>query len=158
MAGAATAAQIAEELGRSEHAVKHMARRLGVSLKRPHATLEWCAECGAWRTSVSPMDGRCAVCRQRDATREVEQLVADALRGLSPKDRARFDEAARWGKSKLPPKPLKGASNPMSRRDRAHAEERFLRDVEAWEERCLRMKEEAAQSRLRRVMRKLRRG
>lgn len=146
--------EICRELKRSRKSVERMAARLGVSLRAHVSDLEWCAECAAWRSTVSPRDGRCDVCRMRASLERAERRAARALRALTPDERESYMATEPRRRSKPPPRPRMPASSPMSRYQRAKAADLHAREMERWETACLEQRAAAARKRLERMREK----
>lgn len=145
---------ICRRLRRSRSSVETMACRLGVSLRCYMPKLVWCDECAKWRSHVDA-DGRCRVCRMREQLRGREDACAEALAAMDPAQRAVYEEGeSRRQTRRVPPRPAKRASCPVSRYQRAKAEADHALAVEEWEHRCLKLRYDAAKTRLRRMREK----
>lgn len=132
-AGVLSRREICLHLKRSKDSVKWMARQIGVSLRCHKSRLQWCNTCATWRATVSPNTGECAVCRKREQLSKAKARTADAYRSLSADQRSVYAESMTSRSTKHRKRPVKRASNPMSRYDRAKAHDDYMRDLERWE-------------------------
>ena len=151
---------ICKRLGRSESAVESMASKLNrsgehLTLKCWSSRLVWCNECATWRTGIDDKTGRCRVCTMREQLRGREDACSRELAIMTPEQRLVYErtEAQRRTRKALE-RPQKRGSCPMSRYERSKAEERYLIDLEEWEYRTLRLRYDAAKTRLRRMREK----
>ena len=153
-AGILTRREICYELKCSAPAVKFMAGQLGVSLRCFKRKLEWCNTCAAWRSTVSPKTGKCAVCRKREQLQAAKFRTADAYEALPAEEKLTYDKSLVLRGSGVPPRPKKQASCPVSRYYRSKAEEQYLRDLERWEVACLTRLVDAEKQNLKRMREK----
>lgn len=155
MAGRLSKREICRQLRRSSASVKTMACRLDISLRCYKARLVWCDECATYRSHLDA-DGRCRICRMRDQLQGREAACADVMDAMKPEDRRIYEDAETLRQTRrMPPKPRKHESCPMSRYERAKAESRHLLDLEEWEWYCLKLRYDAAKTRLRRMREKI---
>ena len=153
-AGRIPAASIARALGRPAGAVAKAAERQGLSLRCRVPRLVWCDECAKWRSHVDA-DGRCSVCRMRAQLQGREAACAEALAAMDPAQRAVYEDGEpRRRTRRLPPRPVERPSCPASRWQREKAAADHALAVEDWERRCLKLRYDAAKTRLRRMREK----
>lgn len=153
-AGILSQQEISYELKRSYWSVFNQAKRLGISLRLYVRKLEWCNTCAAWRSTVSPKTGKCAVCRKRDQLQAAKFRTADAYEALTSEQKLIYDKSLVLRGSSVPPRPKKQASCPVSRYHRSKAEEQYLRDLERWEVACLTRLVDAEKQNLKRMREK----
>lgn len=155
-AGILTKREICFELKKSKKSVERKAESLGISLRVHNRKLQWCALCASWRATVSPRTGICTVCRKREQLRNHKVTAADCYGRLTPAQKLDYEKnEAKRGTRKMPKRPRKTSSDPMSRYQRAKAQEQYLRDVERWEIACLKLQIDAAKQDVKRMREKL---
>lgn len=146
--------EICRMLSRSKKSVERMAERQGLSLRCYRSRLAWCDDCASWRTYVSERTGKCRVCSMRDRISGREDACAEALAAMNPEQRCIYDENEALRQTRRQPSrpaPKKRESCPVSRYERAKADEDYLRSIEQWEYRRLELPYNAAKTRLRRM-------
>lgn len=154
-AGRLSRREICKHLKRSKSSVERMAHRLGLSLRCYKPRLVWCDECATWRTYTNDRTGRCKVCSMSEQLRGRETACAEALSQMSIKDRLIYEESeAKRGTRKLPRRPQKTESCPISMYERKRAEASYLIALEQWEYDCRKLQYDAAKTRLRRMREK----
>ena len=159
-AGSLPLRTICKKLGRSERAVASMAAKLNrsgahLTLKCWSSRLVWCNEGATWRTRIDEKTGRCRVCTIREQLRGREEACSRELALMTPEQRLVYERTETQRKTrKMPEHPRKHESCPMSRYERSKAEERYLIDLEEWEYRTLKLRYDAAKTRLRRMREK----
>lgn len=153
-AGRVPRREICRHLRRSRKSVERKAACLGLSLRCYVRRLRWCPACATWRSTVRDETGQCRVCEKREQLERSEDRVSAALARLGIEQRAAYEAWESKRSSAVPPKPLKPESCPVSRYERAKAEDRHLRDVERWEVACLDRRINANKTRLRRIREK----
>lgn len=153
-AGLVPRREICRRLHRGKRAVENKAQQLGLSLRCHVPKLAWCDDCATWRGYLDA-DGRCRVCRMKDQLQGREAACADAMAAMDPTTRRIYEDAETKRQSRrLPLKPRKHESCPMSRYERSKAETRYLLDIEDWQYQCLKLQYDAAKTRLRRMREK----
>lgn len=147
--------QISEALERSTSSITAEADCLELSLDCPSAQFVWCDKCATWRTRLNVRTGWCRVCTAREQLRGREEACAEALFLLKPNERAIYEktEAERQTK-RLPPHPVKRFVPPIESGKRSEEDARYLAEVEEWECRVLKLRYDAAKTRLRRMRQK----
>lgn len=155
-AGILSRREICYELKRSRKSVEMKAEHMGLSLRQYKQKLKWCNNCARLRSTVSDKTGKCYVCKLKESLHEWEVDMANAYRQLTQEDKDTYDKYEATRKSKIPPKPLKQSSCPVSRYQRAKAEETYQRDLERWEIRCLQIRINAVKQRVSRMNKKIR--
>lgn len=149
-----SARQICKHLKRSKSSVECQARRMGLSLRCYKQKLQWCPMCANWRATVSPKTGICRVCSKRQMLEAGEDRVSEALEQLSIDQRAEYNDQEVHRISKMPPKPTKKKVDTKSRYLSAKEEERYAREIEAWQIKCIDLRIDANKTRLRRIREK----
>lgn len=153
-AGRLTRREICRTLKRSNGAVKMAAKRLGLSLRCYVQRLVWCDDCATPRSYVDKATGKCRVCSMRDRLAGREAACAEALRAMTPQQRAVYaDSEAKRSTRHYParPRPQKRESCVISRYERAKAEAAYQLNLEEWEYRRAKLPYDAAKTRLRRM-------
>lgn len=151
---------ICRRLGRSERSVESMASKLNrsgarLTLKCWSSKLVWCNECATWRTGIDDKTGRCRVCTMREHLEGREEACALELSMMAPEQRLVYERTEMQRRTRrILERPKKRESCPMSRYERSKAEERYLIDIEEWEYRTLKLRYDAAKTRLRRMREK----
>lgn len=142
-------------LGRSEESVRREAERAGIALACDGTVFVWCDRCATWRTGLNGRTGWCRICTMREQLRGREQACAEALAAMSASARAVYEktEAERQTK-RLPPHPVKRYVPPSADGRRNVEEARYLAEMEEWEYRVLKLRYDAAKTRLRRMREK----
>lgn len=154
-AGGMPLREICRELKRSTASVKHMAGRLGVSLRCYKRKLVWCTECASWRTYVNARTGRCKVCQQRENLQGREAACAEVMAIMTPEQRTAYEETESQRQTRaIPRRPKMQAYCVVSRYQRDRAHEQYLREIETWEYRCLVLQYDAVKTRLKRMREK----
>lgn len=154
MAGRLSRREICRSLHRSRKSVQCMSDRLGISLRCYKSRLVWCVECASWRSRINPKTGRCRVCQMRAQLQGREEACADVWAQINESQKAAYTntESLRHTRTtSLEPRPKKRASCPVSRYERAKAEEQYLLDLEEWEYRRALLPYNAAKKRLQRM-------
>lgn len=155
-AGLIPADKIGKHLGRSTKSVRRKAESMGLSLRCFKSELKWCPSCAKMRASVSPVTGICRVCSKQHNKEEGEWRVSKALEQLTQEERIEYArQEARRGRRHMPPKPVKRVINPKHRYLYTKEEDRYAREVELWEIRCLDLDINANKTRLKRIREKL---
>ncbi|MFR1639149.1 MAG: hypothetical protein ACLSVD_08210 [Eggerthellaceae bacterium] len=114
-----------------------------------------CNECATWRTGIDDKTGRCRVCTMREHLRGREEACALELSMMAPEQRLVYERTEMQRRTRrILERPKKRESCPMSRYERSKAEERYLIDIEEWEYRTLKLRYDAAKTRLRRMREK----
>lgn len=151
LAGSRSVQEIAEELGRSQHAVRNRMSDLLLSARHWESTLEWCPNCCAWRTRIT--DGYCPVC-SRMRTRD-EQRAAEArlLRRLTPGEAAM--KRPQLQQSRLDPKPRPTPTSGMDEYHASRARDRDAVAIQEWEVRQLDRENAARRRRIERLRRQM---
>lgn len=148
---------ICRELRRGKRSVESMVRELrlhgvDVTLRCFRPRLVWCDECASWRTCLDARTGKCRVCTMRDRLAGREDACAEALASMDPAARAVYEKSeAKRMTRKIPQRPVKRESCPVSRYEREKADDAYLRAMEQWEWQCLKLRYDAAKTRLRRM-------
>ncbi len=151
---------ICKKLGRTRRSVESMASKLNrsganITLRCWSTKLIWCDECATWRTGLDDKTGRCRVCTARVQLQGRENACARELKMMTPQQRHVYERTEAQRRTRKPPaRPQKSQSCPMSRYERSKAEERYLIELEEWEYRCLKLRYDAAKTRLRRMREK----
>lgn len=155
-AGKQSLADIAQALERDASSVERAARELSLPLDPPTTKLVWCDKCATWRTSVNTSTGWCRVCTMRDQLIRREEACAEALAAMEPHERAVYEktEAERTTK-RLPPYPSKKHVPSSRQSERSTEDARYLEAMETWECRVLKLRYDAAKTRLRRMREKI---
>ncbi len=152
-AGIVPAREIQFMLKRSYKSVHHMANRLGLSLRVPTWTLEWCDECANWRSRINPKTGRCSICQTKLNIESEEDKCADVLSRMSPRQREIYEtNEAKRGRRKAylraPKYPdLSGMSNYYASKKK----EEYFRELERWHEEIINHRYDAVRTRLKRM-------
>lgn len=155
-AGKQLLADIARALERDAASIEQAARELNLPLDPPTTKLVWCDKCATWRTSVNTSTGWCRVCTIREQLIRREEACADALAAMEPRERAVYEKTeAERATKRLPPCPCKTFVPPSQQRERSIEDARYLEAMEAWECRVLKLRYDAAKTRLRRMREKI---
>lgn len=146
---------LCEALERTVASVEDAAALHGLSLACDTVQLVWCDRCATWRTSLNTRTGWCRVCSIREQLAGREDACREALTLITAKERALYEktEAERQTR-KLPPHPVKRFVSPTAQGQRSREEAAYLASVEDWEYRVLKLRYDAAKTRLRRMREK----
>lgn len=154
-AGKQPLADIARALERDTASVERAALELSLPLEQPTVKLVWCDRCATWRTSVSKSTGWCRVCTMREQLVRREEACADALATMKPCERAIYEKTeAERATKRLPPYPCKKYVPASQQSERSAEDARYLEAIETWECRVLKLRYDAAKTRLRRMREK----
>lgn len=154
-AGLLSLEDLGRALGRTEASIEEAAGRLGLDIRCVEASFVWCDHCATWRTRLNGRTGWCRICTMREQLRGRERACSEALAAMPPSARAVYEktEAERQTK-RLPPHPVKRlVSTAPDGRPRME-EARYLAEMEEWEYRVLKLRYDAAKTRLRRMREK----
>lgn len=147
--------QICKHLKRSKNSVDWMARHIGVSLRCYKRKMSWCPVCATWRSTLSDKTGMCRVCSKKKMLEDGEMRVSQELEKLTLEQRAEYnDQEVHRRTRRIPPKPIKLKVDPKNHYKYAKEEERYLREIEAWEIKCLDLRIDANKTRLKRIRQK----
>lgn len=154
-AGILSPENLGRALGRTEASVEEAAGRLGLDVRCDGASFVWCDHCATWRTRLNSRTGWCRICTMREQLRGRERACAEALAAMAPSGRAVYEktEAERQSK-RLPPHPVKRFVSATPDGKPRIEEARYLAEVEEWEYRVLKLRYDAAKTRLRRMREK----
>lgn len=154
-AGKLPAADIARALDRDTASVEQAARELDLPLDLPATKLAWCDKCATWRTRIDKRTGWCRVCSLREQLVRREEACAEALEAMAPQQRAVYEKTeAERATKRLPPCPFKKHVPASRRSERSVEDARYLAALETWECRVLKLRYDAAKTRLRRMREK----
>lgn len=147
--------QICKHLKRSKNSVDWMARHIGVSLRCYKRKMSWCPVCATWRSTLSDKTGMCRVCSKKKMLEDGEMRVSQELEKLTLKQRAEYNEQEVHRRTRrIPLKPIKLKVDHKNHYKYAKEEERYLREIEAWEIKCLDLRIDANKTRLKRIRQK----
>lgn len=154
-AGKQSFADIARALDRDTTSIEQEVLELSLPLDPPVIKLVWCDKCATWRTSISKNTGWCRVCTMREQLVRREEACADALATMMPHDRAIYEKTeAERATKRLPPCPTKKYLPASQQSERSIEDARYLEAMETWECRVLKLRYDAAKTRLRRMREK----
>lgn len=147
--------QICKHLKRSKNSVDWMARHIGVSLRCYKRKMSWCPVCATWRSTLSDKTGMCRVCSKKKMLEDGEMRVSQELEKLTLEQRAEYNDQEVHRRTRcIPLKPIKLKVDPKNHYKYAKEEERYLREIEAWEIKCLDLRIDANKTRLKRIRQK----
>jgi len=147
---------ICEHLKRSRSSIATLASREGLSLRCFESTLVWCSECASWRTALSPKTGYCKICAMRQQIKGREDECTRVLAVMDQQQRLRYEESEKRRHTRtIPIKPHKQITLNMSHYQSKRAEDLYLREMEAWEHQCLKLRYDATKKRLERMREKV---
>lgn len=154
-AGVLPMREICKHLKRSKNSVDWMARHIGVSLRCYKRKMSWCPVCATWRSTLSDKTGMCRVCSKKKMLEDGEMRVSQELEKLTLEQRAEYnDQEVHRRTRRIPLKPIKLKVDPKNHYKYAKEEERYLREIEAWEIKCLDLRIDANKTRLKRIRQK----
>ncbi|RDB68744.1 hypothetical protein [Eggerthella sinensis] len=154
-AGKLTPKELGRALDRDNDSIERIARESHLSLDVRTVRLVWCDKCATWRTSIDKRTGWCRVCTMREQLTRREEACADALASMPPRQRAIYEKTeAERATRRLPPHPSMRYLSPASPAERCEEEAAYLEAMETWECRVLKLRYDAAKTRLRRMREK----
>lgn len=159
MAGHIPKREICRALKRSSGAVRATSSRMGLSLRCYKSKLQWCNECATWRSSLDN-NGSCKVCRMRERLDGREAACSEVLASMKPEQRQIYEDSEPKRGSRHISRPLRAKTyrgkSALNNYQKARVDTEHILAIEQCEYLRLKLRYDAAKTRLNRMRRALR--
>lgn len=131
-------------------------RRMGVNVTTRYyePRLETCPVCGCRRATLGK-EGICEPCRLKKQLADIEWRISDLMRGLTPEQRAVYEQTEAERESRADPMPQPRPTDGLNSYERAKASEEYDAAMEQWTATYLKRRVKAAQKRKERIQKKV---